>query len=153
MKSDVPAVFVVVAMLFASPAFVAAASDVAAAEDTYVDPNLATRTRCLDHPGRPGWMMVHSFEYAWRGKLASVYRSMKILEAVASAGVCDCDKLHPDWNAHREALEAIWDGVSEKSRWVWGEAETNRYHEAYDALSKPASRLRPEVTRLCASVR
>lgn len=118
----------------------------------YVDPHVAGRDRCLDHPGRPGWMMVQPMGFEWRLHLANDFRSFHRTAAITGIGSCDCDLLYPDWDEYRTDLEMIWAMVSDRSRYEWDDGERSRYASQRDLLSDYSRPLIQEVTKLCVAV-
>ena len=121
-------------------------------ESPHVDPELRDRKRCLNHPGRPQWMIDQPLGFEWRLELGREFRSAERARAVSSSETCSCDQLYPDWNESRPLVEAIWAEVSPKSKFVWDEAERSRFEAARDKLADYSRPLLPMVTRLCASV-
>lgn len=124
----------------------------ASVESAHVDPELRDRKRCLNHPGRPQWMIDQPLGFEWRLELGREFRSAERARAVSSNETCSCDQLYPDWNESRPLVEAIWAEVSPDSKFVWGEAERDRFDAARDKLADYSRPLLPMVTRLCASV-
>lgn len=128
------------------------ASDTAAPETTSLDPELRTRKRCFEHPGRPQWMIEQPLGYEWRLELGRDFRSVQVSRAVSKAETCDCDMLYPDWNMYRGELEEIWNEVSTESKYVWDDATRDRFNDAMDSMTEVSRPLLPMVTRLCAAV-
>lgn len=123
-----------------------------ARQEAYVDPNLKTRDRCVNHPGHPGWMMVQPLGYEWRLDLANKFRVFQGVRTISEAGACDCDMLYPDWNQFRAELEAIWNEVSAESKWVWDDETRQRFYAAQDAMTDYSDPLLRITVDLCEGV-
>jgi len=126
--------------------------DLTAAQEAYVDPTIETRGRCMDRPGLPGWMMVRPLGYEWRGDLAYQFRSAQVRREVTEAGVCSCDLLYPDWDVHREEVEAMWNEVSTEKKWDWDEETRQRFYAVRDAMNDDSGPLLQTVVELCEGV-
>ncbi|WP_458792576.1 hypothetical protein [Yoonia sp. MH D7] len=128
-------------------------ANVAAVSDSgYVDPEISNRNRCLNHPGRPAWMMVQPLGFEWRLDLANKFRSSQRAMMVTGAQTCNCDMLYPDWDAFRADLEEIWNGVSRDSQYVWNAGTRSQFETARNNLAEYSSPLVTEVSRLCKNV-
>lgn len=124
----------------------------AASNSGYVDPEIRNRNRCLDHPGRPAWMMVQPLGFEWRLDLANRFRSSQRAMIITEAQTCNCDMLYPDWNELRADLEEIWNGVSRESQYIWDADTRSQFETARDNLAAYSSPLVPDVSRLCENV-
>lgn len=120
--------------------------------EDYVDPETRNRTRCRDHPGRPGWMMVQPLGFEWRLDLANKFRTNHRTKVVTQAESCDCGMLYPNWNSLRPSLEEIWEGVSTGSQYDWDDQTHARYNEARDEMTDFSRPLLQTVVKLCQRV-
>jgi hypothetical protein len=121
-------------------------------ENTSLDPEMRNRKRCVDHAGRPQWMIEQPLGFEWRLELGRDFRSVQRARAITETETCDCDMLYPDWNAYRSQLETIWGEVSLESKFVWDDETRDRFNTARDFLTDYSRPLLPLVTRLCAGV-
>lgn len=128
------------------------ANEAVVSENTSLDPELRNRKRCVDHHGRPQWMIEQPLGFEWRLELGRNFRSVQRSRMVSETDTCNCDTLYPDWNIYRAELEAIWNEASLESKFVWNDETRDRYNAARDQLTDVSRPLLPMVTRLCASV-
>lgn len=120
-----------------------------AGQEDYVDPKIARRRSCLDHPGRPGWMMVQTDGFEWRTELAMRWKERRSGRLISEAESCTCDMLHPDFDQLRDEVETMWAMVGDKPRSEWSNAMADRFNDLRSEIASEARSYSFQIGRLC----
>ncbi|WP_152626954.1 hypothetical protein [Jannaschia aquimarina] len=119
----------------------------------YVDPQIKNREQCLDHPGRPAWVMVQPEGMEWRRDLMLAYGTLQIRQRVVETGECSCDHRYPDWETFRQALEELVAPFEQVRLADMPQAQQDDLYRLERSLRRPASKIGFEYGKACQGAR
>lgn len=122
-------------------------------DGTYVDPQIRNRGECLDHPGRPAWVMVQPKGLEWRRDLLKAYGELQIAKAVVESGDCGCDNRYPDWETFRPAMEGILALIDQKPVQQMTEEEFTEILVTTGVIKRRKTEISREFGRTCRGTR